>query len=162
MLERGIESCPADVWWRRAFSFSLNLKKAIKIVQREQWKMEECVFPMEISHQLFSKLKCKQKKLSGLVKKKYQTQRRTKNREVQGLCVSRSGWDHYKSLLCHCQPALVNPCQGHTYTVLTHPHTHSQTSHLHSYCHIYSMLTNSISHIPLNWKVTHMHHVSIH
>lgn len=51
-----------------------------------------------------------------------------------------------------------------THILYSQIHTHTHTSHLHSYCHIYCTLTNTISHIPLNWKVTctHMHHVSFH
>lgn len=74
----------------------------------------------------------------------------------------RTSWDHYNKLLCHCHPSLVNLCQGHTRTVHTNPHMRKHTSNLHSYCHIYCMLTNTISHIPLNWIHRYTHASNLH
>lgn len=80
-----------------------------------------------------------------------------KGSEVQGLYTSpRTSWDHYNALLCHCHPALVNLCQGHTHILYTH------TSNLHSYCYIYCTLTNTISHIPLNWIHRYTHASNLH
>lgn len=87
------------------------------------------------------------------------TMQKKKRSEVQGVCASdtytRTCWDHYNTLLCHCHPGLGNLCHGHTRTVHTHPPAH--TSNLHSYCYIYCMLTNTISHIPLNWIHRYTH-----
>lgn len=68
----------------------------------------------------------------------------------------RTSWDHYNTLLCHCHPALVNLCQGHARTV------HAHTPNLHSYCYIYCILTNTISHIPPNWIHRYTHASNLH
>lgn len=103
------------------------------------WEHGGIVFYSASLHS-FYRATMQKKKGVCISKKKKQHKSENKGREVQGLFASftytspRTGWDHYKTVLCHCHPALINLCQGHTCTV--HTATHAHASNLHSYCYI--------------------------